>query len=109
MASPLKLDELVKKNLFNVVPMAIWVIDKEFEIVYANKAFKKMFGKWKNKKCFSVYKGRDSMCIDCKGVEAFKDGISRVNKEIGYNKNGRHALRAPLRDRPARYGSGGTS
>jgi len=90
MASPLKLDELVKKNLFNVVPMAIGVIDKEFEIVYANKAFKKMFGKWKNKKCFSVYKGRDSMCIDCKGVEAFKDGISRVNKEIGYNKNGRY-------------------
>jgi len=90
MAPPLKLDELVKKNLFNVVPMAIAVINKEFEIVYANRAFEKMFGKWKSKKCFAVYKSRDSMCLACKGIEAFQDGISRVNKEVGYNKNGRY-------------------
>ncbi|MFO7557745.1 MAG: PAS domain S-box protein [Desulfobacterales bacterium] len=90
MAPPLQLEELVNKNLFNVVPMAIGVINKEFEIVYANRAFEKMFGKWKNKNCFAVYKGRDSMCLDCKGVEAFQDGISRVNRETGYNKNGRY-------------------
>jgi PAS domain S-box-containing protein len=80
----------VKKNLFNVVPMAIAAINKEFEIVYANRAFENIFGKWKNKKCFAVYKSRDSMCLACKGVEAFQDGISRVNREVGYNKNGRY-------------------
>jgi PAS domain S-box-containing protein len=84
-----KLNELVKKNLFDVVPMAIAVINKEFKIVYANKVFENIFGKWKDKQCFAVYKSRDSMCLECKGVQAFQDGILRVSREVGYNKNGR--------------------
>ncbi len=88
MLAPANIDNWIKENLFNVVPMAIAVIDKEFNLVYANTAFEQMFGAWKNRKCFSVYKSRDSMCPDCKGTAAFKDGVSRVNDEVGYDKSG---------------------
>ncbi len=88
MLAPANIDNWIKENLFTVVPMAIAVIDKEFNLVYANTAFEQMFGAWKNRKCFSVYKSRDSMCPDCKGAEAFKDGLSRVNDEVGYDKSG---------------------
>lgn len=88
MLAPANIDNWIKENLFNVVPMAIAVIDKEFNLVYANTAFEQMFGAWKNRKCFSVYKSRDSMCLDCKGAAAFKDGVSRVNDEVGYDKSG---------------------
>ena len=88
MLAPANIDNWIKENLFNVAPMAIAVIDKEFNLVYANTAFEQMFGAWKNRKCFSVYKSRDSMCLDCKGAAAFKDGVSRVNDEVGYDKSG---------------------
>ena len=84
MIAPTSVENWIKENLFDVVPMAIAVIDKQFNLVYANAAFEKMFGPWKDRKCFSVYKSRDAMCSDCKGAEAFKDGVARVNEEMGY-------------------------
>ncbi|MFZ5563100.1 MAG: PAS domain-containing protein [Thermodesulfobacteriota bacterium] len=79
----------IRENLFDVVPMAIAVIDQDYNLIHANKAFEQMFGAWQGRKCHAVYKDRDSMCPDCKGSAAFKDGVPRINEEIGYNKNGR--------------------
>ena len=45
----------MKANLFNAVPMAIGAIDRQFNLVYANQAFEKMFGPWQGKKCYQVY------------------------------------------------------
>ncbi len=89
MTTQSNLNTWIRYNLFDVVPIAIAVINPDFDIVYANKTFEQMFGAWQSRKCFNVYKGRDSFCHDCKGIEAFKNGISRVNNEVGYNKNGR--------------------
>jgi PAS domain S-box-containing protein len=83
------LDKWIKEELFNAVPIAMAVIDREFNLAYANRAFTEAFGAWKNRKCFSVYKKRDSLCPYCRGAEAFKDGIPRVHEELGYNKEGR--------------------
>lgn len=83
------IDKWIRENLFNAVPMAIAVIDRKFNIIHANTAFEQMFGLWQNRKCYAVYKGRKSVCKICKSDEAFKDGIPRINDEIGYNKNGR--------------------
>ncbi len=88
MIAPANVDNWIKENLFSIVPMAIAVIDREFNLVYANTAFEQMFGPWKDRKCFSVYKSRDSKCLECKGAEAFEDGVSRVNEEVGYDKSG---------------------
>ncbi len=89
MAAPSNLDKWILENLFDVVPIAIAVINPKFDLVYANKAFEEMFGPWEDRKCYSVYKNRDSVCVDCKGANAFKDGVSRINEEAGYDTNGR--------------------
>jgi len=74
------------RNLFDAVPMSTAVIDREYNLIYANPAFEQMFGKWKDQKCYAVYKSRNSVCPHCQGANGFRDGIARVNEEVGYNK-----------------------
>ena len=88
MISTAYLKVCIKENLFDIVPMTIAIIDDKFNLVHANKMFKQVFGPWKNKKCHEVYKNLDSLCSDCKGSQAFKDGKARQNQEVGYDKNG---------------------
>ncbi len=68
--------------------MSTAVIDRDFNLIKANKAFEQKFGAWKGKKCYRVYKNRDSMCESCKGAAAFEDGKPRINEEVGYDKSG---------------------
>jgi len=82
------LENWIKENLVDFVPMSIAAIDREFNVVYANRSFERKFGSWQSQKCFSVYKNRDTVCHNCKGAEAFEDGIARINKEVGYDKDG---------------------
>lgn len=79
----------IQNNLFSIVPMSIAVIDKDFNLIKANKAFEQMFGAWKGQKCYRVYKNKDSMCDFCKGAAAFEDGKPRVNEEVGFDKSGK--------------------
>lgn len=51
---PKELDNWIKDKLFQAVPMAIAMIDREYNVVFANAAFEKMFGNWRNQKCYSV-------------------------------------------------------
>jgi len=86
---PTDIDKWIRDNLFDVIPMAISVIDREYNIIHANTAFEQMFGLWRNRKCYAVYKNQDAPCTICKGSDAFKDGVTRINEEVGFNKNGR--------------------
>ncbi|MBW2367897.1 MAG: PAS domain-containing protein [Deltaproteobacteria bacterium] len=86
---PTDLSNWIKEKLFHAVPMGIAVIDPDFNVVYANEAFQNMFGDWHHRKCYDVYKDRDSICLTCKGAEAFQDGLPRINEESGYNKEGK--------------------
>jgi PAS domain S-box-containing protein len=88
MQPPKNIDRWIKDELFNAVPMGIAVIDQEFNVVHANQAFQEMFGEWKSRKCYDVYKDRDSICPSCKGSKTFQDGMPRINEEIGYDKHG---------------------
>ncbi len=82
-------DKWIQNHLFSVIPMATAVIDRNFNLVKANKAFEDKFGNWQGKKCYRVYKNRDSMCDFCKGAAAFEDGKPRINEEVGYDTLGR--------------------
>ena len=50
----------LKDNLFNAMPTAIGIIDRDYNIVHANPSFEQVFGAWQDRKCFQVYKGRDA-------------------------------------------------
>jgi len=86
---PKELAQWLQNHLFNAVPMAIAVIDKQFDLIYANEAFERMFGAWQGRKCYKIYKGQDTQCHPCHGARAFKEGKPTVNEELGYNKEGR--------------------
>ena len=83
------LNNWIREELFDAVPTGIAVIDRDFNVIQANKVFTQMFGAWKRRKCYDVYKDRESICPRCKGAEAFKDGVPRISQEVGYNRNGR--------------------
>ncbi len=90
MAKPPKLlANWLKDHLFDAVPMAIAVIDPQFNLVYANDAFERMFGPWQNRKCYQVYKGRNEMCHRCHGARSFKRATPQVNEEVGNDRHGR--------------------
>jgi PAS domain S-box-containing protein len=85
---PEELKKWLHDHLFNIVPMAIAVIDRQFDVVYANDAFERLFGSWQGKKCYHIYKNQDSKCSQCHGANAFKYGKSMANEELGVNKDG---------------------
>ncbi|MBI5551914.1 MAG: PAS domain-containing protein [Desulfobacterales bacterium] len=85
---PKELSAWLQENLFHAVPMAIAVIDRNFDLVYANRAFEQIFGTWQGRKCHSVYKGQAAMCPQCKGAQAFQEGRTLVHEEVGRDQSG---------------------
>jgi len=84
-----ELSNVIEKRLFDIVPISVVILDEDFNIIHANKAFEQLFGEWEKQKCYKVYKNRDSRCDDCKVTETFEKGISCADENVGYDKNGR--------------------
>jgi histidine kinase len=90
MTEPAKdLKEWIEKEFFHAVPVFIAALDRELNIIYANKAFEDKFGDWRGKKCFDVYKKRDAVCENCSSRFAFSNAKTSVSEQTGYSKNGR--------------------
>ncbi len=79
----------MRQELFEIVPFNIAVIDKDFNVILANKNFEDYFGDWRNKKCHEVYKSLDKPCEHCKSVQVFEDGKVRVSDETGVDRHGK--------------------
>jgi PAS domain S-box-containing protein len=78
----------IKEHLPEIIPMAVAVIDRDYQVVYANQGFEKMFGPWQGKTCHAVYKNKNTRCHSCSSKEAFEDGKERINEEVGYGRTG---------------------
>ena len=86
---PPELKDWEREQLFDAIPMSVAAIDRDFNVVHANLAFEKVFGDWRNRKCFDVYKHRDSLCPSCTSSLAFEDGKINISEEQGYDRDGR--------------------
>jgi histidine kinase len=73
----------IRTELWDQVPVSIAVINRDFDILEANKSFVKTYGRWQNRKCYAVYKGRSTRCEKCAAAETFADGRIRVREEEG--------------------------
>jgi signal transduction histidine kinase len=73
----------VRTQLWDQVPVSISVIDRDFRIVEANRAFAQNYGEWRDRPCYAVYKGRTKRCDHCAAIDSFRDGQVRVNEEEG--------------------------
>ncbi|MDP2754452.1 MAG: ATP-binding protein, partial [Nitrospirota bacterium] len=90
--------EKTKKSLqaiFDGIEDGISVINKEYEIIRANKAILNIFGKGDfseilGRKCFNEYYQRNTICDNCPAERTFKEGTPsqriKISREIGKRK-----------------------
>jgi signal transduction histidine kinase len=86
---PRRLSDMVHKALFEEVPFCIAVVDRNYNIVLANDRFKRNFGDWRGRKCYSVYKKLHRPCDECPSAQVFEDGKVVVADAVGLDRNGR--------------------
>jgi len=86
---PRRLTDMIFHELYQQVPFNVAVIDRDYNIVDANKNFTEYFGNWRNKKCYAVYKKLDKPCKDCPSSEVFKTGKPVVADAVGVDQYGR--------------------
>lgn len=70
------------KSLFEEAPCYMTVVNKDYRIVRANRAFREQFGDQLGKNCFTGYKGLESKCEKCPVEKTFADGFSHQSEEI---------------------------
>ncbi len=73
----------IRNRLWDQVPVSIGVISPDFRVVEANRAFRDSYGDWHGRRCWEVYKGRQSRCERCAAAETFVDGRVRISEEQG--------------------------
>lgn len=83
-----ELKQWIRTELWDQVPVSISVINRNFEIVEANRSFGDKYGPWHGRPCYAVYKGRTSHCETCGAAETFADGRIRVREEQGVLSDG---------------------
>lgn len=83
-----EIQDWLRTNLFDEVPIAISVIGPDFRIVKANRRFGEAYGPWKGRLCYEVYKGRSQPCERCAAVKTFADGKIRSREEEGTTRDG---------------------
>ncbi len=81
--------QLLEQNLLEVIPFNCAVIDRDYNIVLANRLFKDYFGNWKSRKCHEVCKKTDQVCADCRASDVFEKGETIISDESGVNREGR--------------------
>lgn len=97
-----EINRMIGSQLMELIPYNVAIIDKELNIVKANKSFEKYFGEWSKKKCYQAYKKVDEKCRHCNVDHVFALGETIISNEAGFDKNGKicHYVvhRAPLKD-----------
>lgn len=76
------------RDLFDAVPCAITVQDRDLRIVQANKTFLDDFGPVLGSFCYEGYKHRSEPCPDCPILRTFEDGRSHQSETVVTNRRG---------------------
>ena len=78
-----EIQEWLRAHLFDQVPIAISIIDRNYNIVDANPKFEQAYGRWRGRPCYEVYKDRKEPCLNCAAAMTFQDGKVRIREEKG--------------------------
>ncbi len=78
-----EIQDWLRAHLFDQVPIAISIIDRDYNIVDANPWFEKAYGGWRKRPCYEVYKDRTAPCLNCAAAKTFEDGKIRIREEKG--------------------------
>ncbi len=59
-------------TLLDLLPVYVFLQDKDFSIIFANRTFKKLFGEPANRTCYQMLQDRVTPCVDCASVRAMQ-------------------------------------
>jgi len=93
-------------RLFDLVPSAISIQDRNYRVRRVNAAFRRTFGDRVGDHCFAVYKGRSMVCLDCPMARTFSDGGIHSTEEVVQTASG-EVLHVTVQTSPV-LGSDGT-
>jgi histidine kinase len=79
------------RRLFEQVPCAITVQDRDYRLVEYNQEFENTFAPKPGDFCYSAYKGRTEKCENCPVEKTFQDGGTHYSEEDGLTKAGEPA------------------
>jgi histidine kinase len=79
------------QQLFEQVPCAITVQDRDYRLIEYNQEFEDTFAPQPGDYCFYAYKGRTEKCENCPVEKTFIDGKTHYSEEAGYTKDGKPA------------------
>ena len=77
--------------LFERVPCYVTVLDRDLEVVRANRRMRDTFGKAWGKRCWEVYKRADRPCPSCPALMVFADGKEHSAEQTGVTATGEEA------------------
>jgi len=83
-----EIQDWLRAHLFDQVPIAISIIDRDYNIVDANPRFEQAYGGWRGRPCFEVYKDLREPCLNCAAARTFEDGEVRIREEKGKVEDG---------------------
>ncbi|RLE23256.1 MAG: hypothetical protein DRJ65_12215 [Acidobacteria bacterium] len=73
--------EIPAVRLFDIVPSAISIQNRDMRITAVNETFRRLFGDRVGELCYDVYKGRSDVCVGCPLIKTFQDGEIHVGEE----------------------------
>ncbi len=68
---------------------AVIVLDRDLNIIWANRIASDEYGALEGKKCYEAYKWLEEPCSDCIARRTFTDGMARSSEEEGLLDDGR--------------------
>jgi PAS domain-containing protein len=89
MVSNFNIDDI---NFFQLLPIPIITIDKNFKIYNANDSFVKKFGECESKLCYATCHNTDKSCSYCKIEDVFRTGETYFDEIFSDNLNKHHYL-----------------
>ncbi len=77
------------RQLFEQVPCAITVQDRNYRLIEYNQEFEDTFAPQPGDFCYYAYKGRTEKCENCPVEKTFADGETHYSEEAGFTKDGK--------------------
>ena len=76
------------QRLFDAVPCAIAIVDRDYRVVDCNRRYREDFGDCDGRSCHSVFAHSDSPCSNCPIERTFADGQSHQSETAVTVRNG---------------------
>ncbi len=73
--------ELPYKQYFDAMPCYLTVQDRNLKVIAANARFQEVFGDYRGRYCYQVYKQRPEKCEICPVERTYRDGQSHRSEE----------------------------